>query len=249
MKISLKSTEEIKRIREAGEILAECHRAIRKLIAPGITTLEIDAYVESFLISKQATPEQKGYKGFPFATCASVNDIVCHGFPNIHPLQSGDIVTIDIVVNKQGWLADSGWSYGVGPLSLEASRLLQVTEEALYNGIDQAHPGKHVGDIGHAIQMRAEQAGIGVVAPLVGHGIGRQLHEPPNIPNYGVPRTGVKLRPGMVITVEPVFIIGDTGAVFWEEDGWTVRSADGSLGAQYEHTIAILDDGPHILTA
>lgn len=248
VKSSLKTEEEIKRIREAGRILADCHREIRKLLAPGITTLEIDAFVETFLSKHKATPEQKGYQGFPYATCASVNDVVCHGFPDARPLQSGDIVTIDIVVNKDGWLADSGWSYAVGKASPQAEYLLDKAHEALFAGISQALPGRRTGDIGHAVQRSAEKAGLGIVTPLVGHGIGRKLHEPPNVPSVGKPGTGTLLKPGMVITVEPVLTIGETGAVFWDDDGWTIRTADGSLGAQFEHTIAIIQDGALILT-
>lgn len=248
MKVRLKTKEEIARIREAGSILAECHREIGKLIGPGITTLEIDGFVESFLAGRGATPEQKGYRGFPFATCASVNDVVCHGFPGDRKLETGDIVTIDIVVNKNGWLADSGWSYRIGKVSGEAEKLLTATEKALMAGIAEAVPGKKTGDIGHAVQRVAQAAGIGIVKPLIGHGIGRAMHEPPDVPNFGRPRSGIPLQPGMVITIEPIFTGGDTGAVLWEDDGWTIRSADGSLGAHYEHTLAITEDGPMVLT-
>lgn len=249
LKIKLKSKEEIARIREAGSILAECHREIAKLIAPGITTAEIDAFVESFLAGKKATPEQKGYRGFPYATCASINEVVCHGFPGDQTLQKGDIVTIDMVVNKKGWLADSAWSYRVGEVGPEAERLLKTTEKALFAGIAQALPGNRVGDIGYAVQRVAQEAGIGIVKPLIGHGIGQRMHEPPDVPNFGRPHTGAKLQPGMVITIEPIFTLGETGAIFWDNDGWTIRSADGSIGAHYEHTLAILEDGPVILTS
>lgn len=235
-------------MREAGRILAECHQGIARLIGPGITTLEIDRFVESFLAERGATPEQKGYRGFPFATCASVNDVVCHGFPNDRKLQAGDIVTIDIVVNKNGWLADSAWSYRVGKVGPDAENLLQTTEKALDAGIAQAYPGSKIGDIGYAVQRVATAANVGIVRALIGHGIGRSMHEPPDVPNFGRPKSGVTLRPGMVITIEPIFTGGDTGAVLWEDDGWTIRSADGSLGAHYEHTLAITEDGPLVLT-
>ncbi|MFD1177402.1 type I methionyl aminopeptidase [Paenibacillus puldeungensis] len=248
MKVRIKTKEEIARIREAGSILAECHREISKMIGPGITTLEIDGFVESFLAGRGATPEQKGYRGFPFATCASVNDVVCHGFPGDRKLEQGDIVTIDIVVNKNGWLADSGWSYRIGEVSDEAEMLLSATEKALYAGIAQAVPGGRMGDIGYAVSRTALEAKVGVVKPLIGHGIGRSMHEPPDVPNFGRPRTGLRLQSGMVITIEPIFTGGETGAVYWGDDGWTIRSADGSLGAHYEHTLAILDDGPVVLT-
>lgn len=249
MKVILKSKDEIARIREAGIILADCHREIAAMIAPGITTAEIDLFVESFLAQKGAIPEQKGYRGFPFATCASINDVVCHGFPGDYKLKQGDIVTIDMVVNKKGWLADSAWSYRVGDVEPEADQLLKTTEKALYAGIAQAVPGNRVGDIGHAVQRVAQEAGVGIVKPLIGHGIGRKMHEPPDVPNFGRPHSGMKLQPGMVLTVEPIFTRGETGAVLWDNDGWTIRSADGSLGAHYEHTLAILEDGPVILTS
>lgn len=232
----------------AGAILADCHKEIAKVIKPGVTTAEIDRLVEVYLASRGATPAQKGYRGFPFAICASVNEVVCHGFPGTVPLQEGDIVTIDIVVNKSGWMADSAWSYRVGKVSQEAERLLQVTEKALAAGIEAARSGNRVGDISYAVQEVARKAGVGIVKPLIGHGIGRNMHEPPDVPNFGRPRSGPKLQPGIVITIEPILTLGDTGAVFWDQDGWTIRSADGSLGAHYEHTLAITEEGPVILT-
>lgn len=248
MKVKIKTKDEIALMREAGIILAECHQAIANMIGPGITTTEIDAFVESFLASKGATPEQKGYRGFPYAICASVNEVVCHGFPGAEKLELGDIISVDIVVNKNGWLADSAWSYRIGEVSSEAEKLLQTTEAALYEGIKQATPGNRIGDISYAVQQTAHQAGMGIVKPLIGHGIGRSMHESPDVPNFGRPRTGLTLQPGMVLTVEPIFTVGKTGAVHWDNDGWTIRSADRSLGAHYEHTIAILEDGPMILT-
>lgn len=249
MKINLKTKEEILKIREAGKILAECHGELASRIRPGMTTLEIDEWVEQYLAGRKATPEQKGYRGYPFATCASVNDVVCHGFPNHRQLQNGDIVTIDIVVNKNGWLADSAWSYRIGEVSVEADRLLTATHKALEKGIAQAVAGNRVGDISAAVQGVAREAGIGIVKPLIGHGIGRSMHEPPDVPNFGRAHTGPLLREGMVITVEPILTSGDTGAVLWDDDGWTIRTADGSLGGHYEHTIAITKGVPVILTS
>lgn len=249
MKINLKTKEEILKIREAGKILAECHGELASRIRPGMTTLEIDEWVEQYLAGRKATPEQKGYRGYPFATCASVNDVVCHGFPNHRQLQNGDIVTIDIVVNKNGWLADSAWSYRIGEVSEEADRLLTITHKALEKGIAQAVAGNRVGDISAAVQGVAREAGIGIVKPLIGHGIGRSMHEPPDVPNFGRAHTGPLLREGMVITVEPILTSGDTGAVLWDDDGWTIRTADGSLGGHYEHTIAITKGAPVILTS
>ncbi|WP_392396841.1 type I methionyl aminopeptidase [Paenibacillus senegalimassiliensis] len=248
VKVRLKTKDEIARIRDAGIILAECHQGIAKLIGPGITTMEIDAFVESFLAKRGAIPEQKGYHGFPYATCASVNDVVCHGFPGTRKLEAGDIVTIDIVVNRKGWLADSGWSYRIGEVSEAAENLLTVTEQALLAGIAQAMPGHKLGDIGYAVQRVAKASRIGIVKSLIGHGIGRVMHEAPDVPNFGRPHTGITLQPGMVITIEPIFTGGETGAVLWENDGWTIRTADGSLGAHYEHTLAITEDGPVVLS-
>lgn len=248
MEISLKSREEIGYMREAGRILSACHREIAAMIAPGVTPLTIDAFVEAYLARQGATPEQKGYRGFPFATCASVNDTICHGFPNDVPLAEGDVVTIDIVVNKDGWLADSGWSYGVGRLSRPLQKLMMKTEQALYAGIDQARVGATTGDIGHAIERAARKGRYGIVRPLVGHGIGRVIHESPDVPNYGRPGEGVRLVEGMVITVEPIFTLGPTGAVLWNDDGWSIQTADGTSGVQFEHTIAVTEEGPLILT-
>ena len=248
MEISLKSREEIGYMREAGRILSACHQEIAKMIAPGVTPLAIDAFVEEYLANHGASPEQKGYRGFPFATCASVNDTVCHGFPNDVPLSEGDVVTIDIVVNKDGWLADSGWSYGVGVLSKPLQKLMLRTEEALYAGIEQAVVGNSIGDIGYIIEKTAKRGRLGIVKPLVGHGIGRALHESPDVPSHGKRGEGMRLIEGMVITIEPIFTLGSTGAVLWNDDGWSIQTADGTCGVQFEHTIAITKEGPLILT-
>lgn len=248
MKIRLKSRKEIECMRKAGRILADCHREIKKWIRPGITTLEIDTLVEEYLMRAGASPEQKGYKGFPYAICASVNDVVCHGFPDHTPLKAGDIVTIDIVVNKDGWLADSGWTYAVSEPKLELAQLMESARDALYKGITKARVGNTLGDIGYVIEQHAFAGGYGLVKPLVGHGIGRLIHEPPDVPSYGIRGKGRKLIEGMVITIEPVFTLGPSGAVFWGDDGWTISSADGSVGVQFEHTVAITRDGPYILT-
>ncbi|MBU7593915.1 type I methionyl aminopeptidase [Metabacillus halosaccharovorans] len=245
--IILKSKREIELMHKAGQLLADCHKEIAKLIKPGITTLEIDAFVENYLKKHGATPEQKGYKGYEYATCASINDEICHGFPRKTPLKSGDIVTIDMVVNLNGALADSAWSYAVGDISSEAKRLLQVTEEALRKGIEQSVVGNRLGDIGHAIQSFVEAEGFSVVRDFTGHGIGRTIHEPPTILHYGDANKGQRLKEGMVITIEPMVNIGA-----WESkmdsNGWTARTIDGKLSAQYEHTIAITKEGPFILT-
>ncbi|CAM5785439.1 MULTISPECIES: type I methionyl aminopeptidase [Brevibacillus] len=245
--IILKNQEEIDQMRAAGEILAACHRELAKLIRPGITTWEIDQFVEGFLKKHNVTPEQKGYSGYPYATCASVNDVICHGFPKKEPLKDGDIVTIDMVVNRNGWLADSAWSYAVGNISEEARRLLEVTEKSLYLGIEQAVVGNRIGDISHAIQTYAQEQGYSVVRDFTGHGIGQKMHEEPYVPHYGPAGRGPRLKEGMVITIEPMLNVG-TYHVKIDEDGWTARTRDGKLSAQYEHTIAITADGPLILT-
>lgn len=234
-------------MKEAGQLLARCHQELAKQIRPGITTQAIDQWVESFLTAHGAFPEQKGYMGYPFATCTSVNDVICHGMPSQYTLRKGDIITVDMVVNIDGWLADSAWSYPVGPISQAATDLLKVTEECLYVGIEKAVVGNRIGDIAHAIQTLAESKGYSVVRQFVGHGIGRKMHEEPPVPHFGPPRRGPLLREGMVITIEPMINIGSYD-VTMDDDGWTARTADGSLSAQYEHTVAITAEGPLILT-
>ncbi|WP_409174899.1 type I methionyl aminopeptidase [Brevibacillus fortis] len=245
--IILKTPEEIELMHAAGKILAACHREIAKMIRPGISTWEIDQFVEEFLAKNGATPEQKGFHGYPYATCGSVNDVICHGFPKKEPLRDGDIVTIDMVVRKNGWLADSAWSYEVGTVSPEAKRLLEVTEKSLYLGIEQAVVGNRIGDISHAIQTYAQAQGYSVVRDFTGHGIGQEMHEEPFVPHFGPPGRGQRLKEGMVITIEPMLNIGTYHATV-DEDGWTARTRDGKLSAQYEHTLAITADGPVILT-
>ncbi|MBY0203119.1 type I methionyl aminopeptidase [Paenibacillus cucumis Kampfer et al. 2016] len=244
----LKTREEIGYMQEAGRILKECHQHIEQYMVPGTTTAEINERVEAFLADHGATPEQKGYKGYPYATCASVNDVVCHGFPGSQALASGDVVTIDMVVNKDGWLADSAWTYAIDEPSRSIRRLMKRTEKALYKAIAQAVPGNTLGDIGSAIERTARLYRYGIVKPLIGHGIGQYIHEPPNVLPYGKRKTGMMLTEGMVITIEPIFTKGSSGAVVWDEDGWTVRTLDESWGVQYEHTVAITKDGPLILT-
>ncbi|WP_124727065.1 type I methionyl aminopeptidase [Staphylospora marina] len=245
--IQLKTSDEIRLMHRAGKLLAACHRQLRRLIRPGVTTLEIDRWVENWLSARGARPAQKGYLGYPHAICASVNDEVCHAMPRDVPLKNGDIVTIDMVVELDEWMADSAWSYSVGTIGREARKLLDVTREALYVGIRAARPGNRIGDISHAIQSFAESHGLSVVRPFIGHGIGQRIHEPPEVPHYGSPGTGPELREGMVITIEPMLTLGNH-EVKIDADGWTARTVDGSLSAQYEHTVAILADGPMILT-
>ena len=245
--IIIKTEEEIQMMKKAGEILANTHKELGKIIRPGITTYEIDKFVEEYLAKYNASPEQKGYRGFPYAICASVNDEICHGFPRKEELKDGDIITVDMVVNLDGWLADSAWSYGVGNISEEAQKLLDVTKEALYVGIEQAVIGNRIGDISYAIQSYVESQGFSIVRDFVGHGIGRNMHEDPQVPHFGRPGRGPRLMEGMVLTIEPMVNIGKYNCTI-DDNGWTARTLDGSLSAQYEHTLAITKDGPFIIT-
>ncbi|NLY66574.1 MAG: type I methionyl aminopeptidase [Tissierellia bacterium] len=245
--IFIKNEEEIEKMKKAGRLLAQVHKEIRKMIKPGISTYEIDQFVEEYIIKNGGYPEQKGYRGYQYATCASINDEICHGFPRKEPLKDGDIVTIDMVVNIDGWLADSAWTYAVGNISDEAKRLLEVTKKALYIGIEKAVVGNRIGDISHAIQTYVEGEGFSVVRDFVGHGIGRNMHEDPQVPHFGMPGRGPRLMEGMVITIEPMINTGRYECTI-DDNGWTARTIDGGLSAQFEHTIAITKDGPIIIT-
>lgn len=245
--IIIKTEEQIEKMKRAGEILADTHKEIRKMIKPGVTTMEIEKFVEGYLESRGASPEQKGYFGYEYATCASINDEICHGFPRDEELKEGDIVTIDMVVNYEGWLADSAWSYAVGEISEEAQKLMDVTKESMYRAIEKAQIGNRLGDIGHAIQSYVESEGYSVVRDFVGHGIGQDMHEEPQVLHYGTAGRGARLQEGMVFTIEPMINRGGYESKMDDND-WTARTKDGSLSAQYEHTIAITKDGPIILT-
>ncbi len=245
--IILKSEREIQQMAEAGKLLAACHKRLAKMIKPGITTMDIDRYVDAFLKKNGGKSEQYGYKGYQYATCASINDEICHGFPRKSPLRKGDIVTIDMVVNLNGALADSAWTYAVGEVSEAAGKIMEVSKNSLYIGIEQAVPGNRLGDIGHAIQTYVEGEGYSVVRDFTGHGIGRAIHEEPQVLHFGSPGRGVRLREGMVITIEPMVNEGTWHSIM-DDNGWTARTVDGKLSAQYEHTIAITKDGPVILT-
>ena len=234
-------------MKKAGDLLVATHKKIAEMIKPGITTMEIDAFVEEFLKEHGATPEQKGFQGYEYATCASINDEICHGFPRTEKIEDGDIVTIDMVVNLNGALADSAWTYAVGNVDEEGKRLMDVTKKALYVGIEQAQAGNRIGDIGHAIQTYAEGEGFSVVREFTGHGIGPTLHEPPHIPHFGEPNKGIRLKEGMVITIEPMINEG-TWKSKMDPNGWTARTQDAGRSAQYEHTLAITKDGPIVLT-
>ncbi|RYG72880.1 type I methionyl aminopeptidase [Lentibacillus lipolyticus] len=245
--ITRKSKREIEKMQAAGDLLVKCHKEIAKMIRPGITTKEIDEFTDRFLAKHGATPEQKGYSGYPYATCASINDEICHGFPRDEKLENGDIVTVDMVVNLNGGLADSAWTYRVGEVDEAAERLLQVSKTALYKGIEQAQPGNRIGDIGHAIQTYAEGEGFSVVRDFTGHGIGPTIHEEPHIPHFGLPNKGARLKEGMVITIEPMINEGSWQSKM-DANNWTARTVDEGRSAQYEHTVVITKDGPMLTT-
>jgi methionyl aminopeptidase len=246
--IILKSPREIEEMKRANQIVADCHREVAKRIEPGITTQEINDFVARHITKLGGKQFTKGYNGFPAETCASVNDVVAHGFPSNRPLENGDLLKLDIVVEADGWFGDSCWCYAVGQVSPEAEKLMRVTKECLELGIAQALPGNRLGDVTSAIQKHAEANGYSVVRDLLGHGIGRSLHEEPNYEHIGAAGKGIRLKEGMVFTIEPMINEG-TFRIAIDDDGWTARTADGKWSAQYEHTIALTADGPLILTA
>jgi methionyl aminopeptidase len=245
--IICKSDAELKLMRQAGRIVAETHRLMAQSIRPGITTQELDLIAEQYIRSQGATPSFKGYNGFPASICASVNEELVHGFPGPRKLVEGDIISIDIGAQFQGYHGDSAWTYGVGQISDTAEKLLKVTEASLYAGLAEAKPDVRLYTISHAIQKYVEAEGFSIVREYVGHGIGKDLHEEPQIPNYGPPDRGPRLKPGMVLAIEPMVNVGER-FVKTLEDNWTVVTLDGSLCAHFEHTIAITADGYEILT-
>lgn len=249
--ITLKSPREIKQMQKSGEILAGMHLGLRKIIKPGISSWDIEKFARKYFKEHDAIPEQIGFEGYKYATCVSVNDEICHGFPRKGLiLKDGDLVKVDTVVNYHGAMSDSCWSYAVGNVSADVKKLMEVTKKALYLGIDQAVVGNRIGDIGAVIQDYVEnQNGYGDVREFIGHGIGPTMHEAPSVPHYGTKGQGVRLRPGMTITIEPMVNMGGWQAEMDDPNGWTARTADGSLSCQYEHTIAITEDGPKILTS
>ena len=245
--ITLKSPREIKAMEESGAILAGIHVQLRDFIKPGITTAQIDQFVQSKIEAAGAVAAQIGYEGYKYATCTSVNDEICHGFPSDYVLKNGDLVKVDFCVDLNGAISDSCWSYAVGEASQEVLDLMAVTKEAMYKGIEQAQVGNRIGDIGHAIQTYAEAKGYGVVRDFIGHGIGPTIHEEPGIPHYGTKGKGLRLKEGMTITIEPMITTG-TWQMKMDNNGWTARTRDGGYCAQYEHSLVITKDGPVILT-
>ncbi|MBA3434272.1 MAG: type I methionyl aminopeptidase [Actinobacteria bacterium] len=242
-----KSPREIEKIAAAGTLVAETIAHVGTLIAPGLTTDELDAAADDFIRTHGGIPTSEGYKGYPKAICISSNAVVVHGIPGGLEISEGDVVTIDVGVTLEGYIADSAYTFGVGEIEPEAQRLLDVAQDALAAGISEALIGNRVGDVSHAIQMLVENAGFSVVRSLVGHGVGRHYHEDPHIPNFGEPGRGPRLSEGMTIAIEPMITAGSSEIVVGE-DGWTISTADGSLSAHFEHTVAIAADGPLILT-
>jgi methionyl aminopeptidase len=220
---------------------------LRSKARAGVTTLDLDDAAERFIRSQGAEPAFKGYRGFPGSICTSPNSMVVHGIPGAYKLQRGDIISIDVGVVKDGWVADAARTFAVGPITPIASKLLDVTQQALFDAVEQCQPGKRLGDVSHAVQATVEDAGLSVVRSLVGHGIGRSMHEEPQIPNYGDPGRGPKLEEGMVLAVEPMVNAG-RHTVRMGDDGWSIFSQDGSLAAHFEFTVAITADGPRVLT-
>jgi len=245
--VVLKSSKEIEKIRCSNQLVAEILEILKDRVAPGVDTITLDRLAEDLAQERKAKPAFKGYRGFPYSLCASVNEQVVHGFPSQRPLKEGDILSIDFGLYYHGYYGDSAITIPVGKISNSARRLLAVTRESLYLGIDQAVAGRRLSNISHAIQHHVEAAGFSVVRKFVGHGIGSQLHEDPQIPNYGEPGVGIRLKPGMVFAIEPMVNMGGYDVVTLE-DGWTTVTKDGTLSAHFEHSIAITKDGPVILS-
>jgi len=242
-----KSPAEIDKMAAAGAIHTRAMKLVEGKIREGVTTREIDEAVEKLIRSQGAEPAFKGYRGFTGSICASPNSMVVHGIPGRYPLGRGDVISIDIGVVLDGWVADGAVTFPVGPITPIARKLLETTRQSLFDAVEQCRPGNRLGDVSHAVQKRVEGEGMSVVRSLVGHGIGRDMHEDPQIPNYGQPRRGPLLEPGMVLAVEPMVNAG-RHMVRMGDDGWAIYSQDGSLAAHFEFTIAVTEEGPRILT-
>ena len=242
-----KSTEEIEKIAAAGRVLVRCLGLLRGKARPGVSTRELDEAAERFIRSQGAEPAFKGYRGFPGSICASPNSLVVHGIPGPYRLSRGDILSVDVGVVLDGWVADAAQTFPVGPISPVAKKLLHTTRQSLFDAVEQVQVGNRLGDISQAVQRRVEADGFSVIRSLVGHGIGRDMHEDPQIPNFGVPGRGPELEPGMVLAIEPMVNAG-THPIRVAGDNWSVYSQDGSLAAHFEHTVAITAEGPRILT-
>jgi methionyl aminopeptidase len=242
-----KSSREIDLMAEAGAVVAATHELLREHLRPGVTTGELDRIADEFIRSHGGVPTFKGYRGYPAAICTSPNETVVHGIPGGYTLEDGDVLSVDVGVTLNGFVADSAWTFPVGEVSPEAERLLEVGEAALYAGIEQARIGNHIGDISSAVQRATEEGGFAVVRSLVGHGVGRSMHEEPQIPNFGEPGRGPLLAEGMTLAIEPMITAGRPEVVLLE-DRWSILTEDGSLSAHFEHTVAVTTEGPRILT-
>ena len=245
--IKIKTPREIELLKIAGSIVGETHKFLIPYIKPGITTKQLDKLAHDFIISKGATPSFKGYDGYPASICTSVNEEVVHGIPSNRKLQNGDIISIDIGACYKGYHGDSAWTYKVGNVSKEKEDLMKHTELSLFEGLNQIKSGARVGDIGYAIEQYALKHNLGVVKELVGHGVGSNLHEEPDVPNYGKANTGPILKEGMVIAVEPMINLG-TSNIYILDDDWTIITADNKPSAHFEHTVVVTKDGYEILT-
>lgn len=246
--VDLKSAAQIETMEHAGQIVARCLALVSKAVRPGVRLTALDALAEEYIRSQDAYPTFKGYHGFPASLCLSPNDMVVHGIPSPYRLHEGDILSIDCGATYDGFVGDSALTVPVGEISDETAALLDVTEECLRRGITACVPGNRLGDIGWAVQEHAEAHGYGVVKNLVGHGIGREMHMDPQVPNHGQPHRGMKLKAGMTLALEPMINLG-TDDVFTAPDQWSIHTADGALSAHFEHTVAITHDGPRVLTA
>ena len=245
--ITIKSENEIELMRKAGYLVSLTHKYLKPFIKPGITTKDLDKLAEDFIKENGGIPSCKGYQGFPAALCVSVNDEVVHGIPGKRVLKNGDIVTIDMVIGYHGYQGDAAWTYAVGSINDNKKYLMEHTEKALYEGINQVKPGNRIGHISEAVETYAKKHKLGVVKELVGHGIGTSMHEEPDVPNYGKKGTGPKLKPGMVICIEPMLNLGSASVGILDDD-WTIVTEDGCPSAHYEHTVLVTEDGYEILT-
>ncbi len=242
-----KSGDEIERMARAGRVVSETLELLSEHMRPGVTTAELDRLAEEFIRKHGGQPTFKGYRGYPAALCTSPNEMIVHGIPGLYALRDGDILSVDVGVTLGGFVGDAAYTFPVGEVSPEATRLLDVCQEALAAGVEQCRAGRRLSDISHAIQQVTEAAGFSVVRALVGHGVGRVMHEDPQIPNYGPAGRGPRLAPGMVFAIEPMITAGEWGIVLHDDD-WSISTADGSLAAHFEHTVAITEGEPRILT-
>jgi methionyl aminopeptidase len=244
--IARKTEAQIEKMAEAGAVHARCMQMVTAMVRPGVTTAELDAAAEKFIRSQGGVPTFKGFRGFPGSICASPNSMVVHGIPGPYELSKGDILSVDIGVTLDGWVADGASTIPVGAIDPTTSELLRVTKESLDLAVEQMVPGNRVGDISSAVQAHVEGAGFSIIRSLVGHGIGREMHEQPQIPNYGSPGRGPEIQEGMVFAIEPMVNVGGPD-VYMDDDGWSVYSEDGSMAAHFEYTVAATDKGPRVL--